>query len=103
MSTRKKSYSRMTVPELAAATADLDRELVVDEFRESTPRERDRWLRARRRRGRPRKGRGAKAISVTIERTLLARSDALAERLGISRAGLVERGLRAVLAAQGEI
>ena len=41
-------------------------------------------------------GKGAKVISITVERTLLARSDALAARLGVSRAGLVERGLRAL-------
>jgi hypothetical protein len=38
---------------------------------------------------------------VSVERTLLARSDALARDLGITRAALVERGLRAVLEAGG--
>ena len=40
-----------------------------------------------------------KVISVSVERGLLARSDALARDLGISRASLIERGLRAVLEA----
>jgi len=52
--------------------------------------------------GRPRKGRGVKVISVSVERTLLARSDAVARRMGVTRAGLIERGLKAILAAQGE-
>lgn len=39
-------------------------------------------------------------ISVSVERGLLARSDALARTLGISRAALIERGLRVVLAAK---
>jgi hypothetical protein len=36
-----------------------------------------------------------------VERDLLARSDSLAKDLGLSRASLIERGLHAVLAAQG--
>ena len=43
-----------------------------------------------------------KVISVSVERTLLARSDAVARRMGVTRAGLIERGLKAILAAQGE-
>jgi hypothetical protein len=34
---------------------------------------------------------------------LLARCDALARKLGISRAGLIARGIRAVLAAEGRL
>jgi hypothetical protein len=44
-----------------------------------------------------------KVISVSVERRLLAQSDALAENLGITRASLVERGLKAVLAAEGRL
>jgi hypothetical protein len=36
-----------------------------------------------------------------VERDLLSRSDSLAKDLGLSRASLIERGLHAVLAAQG--
>lgn len=57
--------------------------------------------RAKRKPGRPPRAAGAKAISVSVERDLLSRSDALAKDLGLSRAGLIERGLHAVLAAQG--
>jgi metal-responsive CopG/Arc/MetJ family transcriptional regulator len=42
-----------------------------------------------------------KVVSVSVERKLLARSDALARNLGISRASLIELGLRAVLEAGG--
>jgi predicted transcriptional regulator len=52
---------------------------------------------------RPRRGRGAKVISVRLEQDLLARFDALAKSLGISRALLIERGLKAVLAAEGRL
>jgi len=64
------------------------------------PEARVRWQRAKR--GRPRRGEGARVVSVNIERNLLARSDALAAKLGITRATLVARGLKAVLAVEGE-
>jgi hypothetical protein len=90
-------YQQMTPPQLEAATAPFDAEMVVDESRPLTPAERKVWQAARRKPGRPKKGAGVKVISVSVERGLLARSDALASRLGISRAALVEQGLRAVL------
>lgn len=85
---------------LAEGTARYDREMVIDEFAPMTAVERARWARAKRKPGRPRRGKGAKVISVSVERGLLSRSDALAKDLGLSRAGLIERGLQAVLAAE---
>jgi len=38
-----------------------------------------------------------------VERELLSRSDTLAKDLGLSRAAVVERGLKAVLAAEGRL
>jgi Ribbon-helix-helix protein, copG family len=40
---------------------------------------------------------------VSLEQELLAKSDVLARKLGISRAWLIERGLKAVLAAEGHL
>jgi len=104
---RKKSvvgkYARMTAAELASETAAFDQEMVVTGSRPLTAEERAWWERVRRRPGRPRRGRGAKVISVSVEQELLARSDALAKNLGISRALLIERGLKAVLAAEGRL
>jgi len=97
----RKSYTRMTVTALRKATKDLDRELVADDFRPLSAEEDGRWERIRQKPGRPQRGAGAKVVSVSVERQLLARSDALAKNLGISRAALIERGLKAVLAAQG--
>lgn len=94
---------RMNREELAAATAEFDREMVIDEFGPMTSEARSRFERARKKRGRPRQGQGARAISVTVERRLLAESDALARALGITRAGLIARGLKAVLAAEGRL
>ena len=89
--------------ELAEDTARYDREMVIDEFGPMTAAARARWARAKRKPGRPRRGKGAKVISVSVERGLLSRSDALAKDLGLSRAGLIERGLKAVLSAQGRL
>lgn len=62
-----------------------------------TAAERARWQRIKRKPGRPRNGRGVKVISVSVEKDLLKQSDALAKRLGISRAQLVARGLKGML------
>jgi hypothetical protein len=94
---------RMTALELAEATARYGQEMILDEFGPMTPKARSRWQRARRKPGRPRRGKGAKVISVSVERGLLSRSDALAKNLGVSRAGLIERGLKAVLAAEEKL
>ena len=95
-------YSSMTTEELAKATREFDEEFVGLRSKPLSPEMRQRWLRARRKPGRPPVGRGAKVISVSVEKGLLARSDALARRLRVPRTALIARGLRAVLAAAGE-
>ena len=62
-----------------------------------TPEAKKAWEAAKRKRGRPREGQGAKVVSVSLERTLLARSDRLAKRLKISRAKLIASGLERLL------
>jgi hypothetical protein len=91
---------RVTAADLVAAVAEFDRELVVDTFEAPSAQATARWQRAKRARGRPKRGKGAKVISVSVERTLLERSDALADRMELTRAELIARGLRAMLAAQ---
>jgi hypothetical protein len=76
--------------------------MVADEFGPLSVRARSRWKKARQRPGRPRQGKGVKVISVTVERSLLARSDALAKNMGVTRAGMIARSLKAVLAAEGK-
>jgi hypothetical protein len=92
---------REVTSEIAEARAGYGREFVIDEFGPMTALARARWARAKGKPGRIRLGKGAKAISVSIEREVLSRSDSLAKELGVTRAGLIERGLKAVLAAQG--
>lgn len=93
--------SDLTVAELEAMTADLDDELVAEKFRPLSAAERADWGRIKRRPGRPRRGAGVKVISVSVEKELLAASDRLARRRKTTRANLIERGLRAVLAVEG--
>jgi len=96
-------YPRMRTHELAEATQQYGGESVIDGFGPLNDAARARWERARRKPGRPRRGKGAKVISVSVERELLSRSDHLARDLGVTRAGLIERGLKAVLAAEGKL
>jgi len=98
---KAKSFFDMTDHERTRDVAQYDREFVADKFRALTPAERARWQRAKRKPGRPVEGRGAQVISVSVERGLLAVADKLARHKRISRARLIARGLRAVLAAEG--
>jgi hypothetical protein len=49
--------------------------------------------------GRPKIGLGVVAVSVSLEKGLLARVDAMARELGMPRSALITRGLHAELAA----
>jgi hypothetical protein len=95
-------FMAMTPEERDKAVAEFDCEFIMDTFKPLTPEMHERWERAKRKPGRPLVGRGAKVISVSVEKGLLSRSDALARRLKVRRAALIARGLRAVLAAAGE-
>jgi hypothetical protein len=55
--------------------------------------------RAARKGGRPRVGAGAQRINVTVERTLLKKTDAYARKHGLTRATVLAQGLRKILAA----
>ncbi|HOB76255.1 MAG TPA: hypothetical protein PKG54_17225 [Phycisphaerae bacterium] len=92
-----KPYWEMNTEELARATAEFDQEFIVDTFKPLTPEQQREWRRIKRKLGRPRKGKGAKVISVSVERGLLARSDRLAKKLGITRAALIAQGLEHML------
>lgn len=86
---------------LQQLTVDLDQEFVADKFGPLDAASRQKWQRAKRKRGRPVRGEGAQVISISIERGLLRACDELARRKKITRANLVARGLRAILAAEG--
>jgi Tfp pilus assembly protein PilF len=99
---KRHGYGAMKADQLNEATAAYGREMAIDAFRPLTKAERARWDRARRNPGRPRRGKGVKVISVSVEQDLLAESDRLARRLGMSRARLIERGLRVMLEGAGK-
>lgn len=99
-----KSYSKMTAAELARATKTFDQGVPFDQTRPLNAEESAWWKRAKvggnvkgTRRGRPKLGRGSKAIAVTVEKGLLERADAYAQREGLTRAQLIARGLEAVI------
>jgi metal-responsive CopG/Arc/MetJ family transcriptional regulator len=95
-----KNCVREVTSEIAETRAGYGREFAIDEFGPMTAAAQARWARAKRKPIRQ-EGKGVKVISVSVERGLLSRSDALAKDLGLSRAGLIERGLQTVLAAAG--
>ena len=76
---------------------EFDKDFIFEKARPLSAEQRAIWERVKRR-GRPRIGNGAKVISLTVERSLLKDADARAKALGISRAELVGRALRALLA-----
>jgi hypothetical protein len=89
----------MTTAELREATKEFDEEFIGDTFGPPTAKQRAQDRRARLKRGRPRNGQGAKTISVTVEKQLLAKTDRLAKKLKVPRAVLIARGLQAVVSA----
>ena len=101
MRKRTKPYAEMNAKELAAATAQFDKELVIDQSREPTREERLQWGRAKRKRGRPKQG--VQIISVSIEKGLLKRTDQLARKPHTQRTRLIARGLEAVLSEEAAV
>lgn len=91
------------------ALPDTEKERIVRRLEAEGPRrrlarsrplnasERRQWRRFKAKAGRPRVGRGARTISLTVEKSLLGRADAYAKRHGISRAKLVALGLQTFL------
>ncbi len=97
---KRKGLSSKTPDERAKATDEFDQEFVVDTFHSMSPADRIAWNRLKRKRGRPRVGKGAKVIAVSLEKGLLAQCDRLAKKKGVSRASLIARGLKRVIAAE---
>ncbi len=87
--------------EIAEGRAEYGREMVIDEFGPMTARARSRWARAKRKPAR--KSKKEQGTTIALEGKLLSRSEEVARSLGVSRGELIERGLRAVLAAQGRL
>lgn len=95
----KKQYWEMTSRELAVATKQFDRPMVVDRSRPLTALEREQWKRLKSK-GRPKVGKGHQRISVSLEKGLLKRANALAKKRRVSRSKLVAIALEQALLMQ---
>jgi hypothetical protein len=92
----------MNADELAAATAEYDREWtgpgLPGKPLSTAQRSAHRRAAARAKKmGRPKIGKGAKIVPVTVERGLLKQADDFARRHGLKRSQMVAQGLRLVM------
>jgi hypothetical protein len=94
-------YGQMSAEELDAEVAKFDRQFIADESKPLTPEMVAAWQRAMRKLGRPRVGAGVKVVAVSIEKSLLRRTDAMAKKQKISRAALIARALETILGKAG--
>jgi hypothetical protein len=99
----QKPYWEMNTQELREATKEFDEEFVIDKCTPLTPEMRARWEAVQRKLSRPKRDQDVRKISISVHKDLLVRADALAKKMGLTREGLFARGLKAVLAAEGEI
>jgi len=104
MKTKKpsKPYWEMTTDELHEATKQFDEEFVGDKAKPLSPEMKARWERAKAKSEPPANGKVEAHIAVRIDKALLKRCTALAKKKRLSRDALIARGLRALLAAEGE-
>jgi hypothetical protein len=94
---KRKRYSEMTTAQLREATKEFDHEWTGPGLPGKPLTASDRALH-RKARGRPMIGKGAKIVPVSIERDLLSRADAFAQRHKLKRSEMVAKGLRLVMA-----
>jgi hypothetical protein len=97
-----KPYWEMTTAELREATKEFDEELVFERSRPLTPDEQALWERVKSKGEPPQNGKAEVHIAVRLDEALLKRCTALAKKKRLTRDALIARGLRALLAAEGE-
>lgn len=97
-----KPYAEMNIAELREATAEFNAEHAADGGKPLPDRLKARWKRAKNKKPSQDKGQADRIISVRLDETLLERCTALAKKKRLSRDDLVARGLRVLLAAEGE-
>jgi predicted HicB family RNase H-like nuclease len=98
-----KPYWEMTTEELREATEEFDEEVVADQAEPLNPEMQARWDRAQAKPPGAEKGPAEQTIAVRVDKALLERCSALAKKKRISRDALIARGLKALLAAEGEV
>jgi len=97
-----KPYWEMTTDELREATKQFDEEFVFEKSRPLTPEEQALWEQVKAKVPATEDGKTEQTIAVRLDKSLLDRAIALAKKKRLSRDALVARGLRALLAAEGE-
>jgi hypothetical protein len=95
-------YGQMGAAELDEEVAKFDEEFIAETAKVLTAEERIRDQKARRKRGRPRVGSGARRVLVTIEASLLRRSDGFAKKHGLTRSALIARSLEELLSKNAD-
>lgn len=97
-----KPYWEMTTEELAEATKEFDEEFVFERTKPLTPEMKALWEKAKAKGELATNGKPQQTIAVQIDDALLKRCTALAKKKRLSRDALIARGLRTLLAAEGE-
>jgi hypothetical protein len=97
-----KPYWQMITEELKEATKEFEEEFVADQAKPLTPPLQARWERAKAKSAPVEDGSDQQTIAVNLDKALLDRCAALAKKKRISRDALIARGLKALLAAEGE-
>jgi hypothetical protein len=92
----------MTTAELREATRQFDEEFVAEKSRPLTPEEQALWEQVKAKLPRSDDRETQRTIAVRLDKALLDRVTSLAKKKRLSRDALVARGLRALLAAEGE-
>jgi len=98
-----KPYWEMTTEELREATKEFNEEFVADKAQKLTPAMKARWERAKAKAAGADNGSDRQTIAVQLEKGLLDQCLALAKKKRISRDALIARGLKVLLAAEGEV
>jgi hypothetical protein len=98
----RKQYWNMTTDELREATKEFDEEFAADQAKPLSPSMQKRWQRAQAKLAQAGNGSHQQTIAVKLDKPLLDRCTALAKKKRISRDTLIARGLKALLAAEGE-
>ena len=96
----KPVFDGKSLEELKELAAAFDEETDLDELRPLTAEMQERWDRARQNADAVSNDATAETILVPVDKQLLDRVDDAAHQMGITRAQLIARGLRAVLAIQ---
>ncbi len=98
----QKPYWEMTTEELREATKEFDEEFVADRAKPMTAKMKAQWELAKAKFPRDEDEKTEQTVTVRLDKALLERCTALAKKKRLSRDVLVARGLRALLAAEGE-